>query len=89
MCIRDSFRYNAGLATKITGSTVDVSMPFVPGGEFHAYTLREPVGVCGLIVPWNFPLLMASFKLAPALAAGNTVILLSLIHISEPTRQVR
>lgn len=71
----DIFRYNAGLATKITGSTVDVSMPFVPGGEFHAYTLREPVGVCGLIVPWNFPLLMASFKLAPALAAGNTVIL--------------
>ena len=50
-------------------------MPFVPGGEFHAYTLREPVGVCGLIVPWNFPLLMAAFKLAPALAAGNTVIL--------------
>ncbi|MGW0037682.1 aldehyde dehydrogenase family protein [Gordonia sp. NPDC003376] len=71
----DIFRYNAGLATKITGSTVDVSMPFVPGGEFHAYTLREPVGVCGLIVPWNFPLLMAAFKLAPALAAGNTVIL--------------
>lgn len=71
----DIFRYNAGLATKITGTTVDVSMPFVPGGEFHAYTLREPVGVCGLIVPWNFPLLMASFKLAPALAAGNTVIL--------------
>ncbi|MEO9327808.1 aldehyde dehydrogenase family protein [Gordonia aurantiaca] len=71
----DIFRYNAGLATKITGTTVDVSMPFVPGGEFHAYTLREPVGVCGLIVPWNFPLLMAAFKLAPALAAGNTVIL--------------
>lgn len=71
----DIFRYNAGLATKIFGSTVNVSMPFVPGGEFHAYTLRDPVGVCGLIVPWNFPLLMASFKLAPALAAGNTVIL--------------
>ena len=50
-------------------------MPFAPGAEFHAYTLREPVGVCGLIVPWNFPLLMAAFKLGPALAAGNTVIL--------------
>lgn len=71
----DIFRYNAGLVTKINGTTVNVSMPFVPGGEFHAYTLREPVGVCGLIVPWNFPLLMASWKLAPALAAGNTVIL--------------
>ncbi|CAG7585052.1 aldehyde dehydrogenase family protein [Rhodococcus opacus] len=71
----DIFRYFAGWATKIEGSTVNVSMPFVPGGQFHAYTLREPVGVCGLIVPWNFPLLMAAFKLAPALAAGNTVIL--------------
>ena len=71
----DIFRYYAGWATKIEGSTINVSMPFAPGGEFHGYTLREPVGVCGLIVPWNFPLLMAAFKLAPALAAGNTVIL--------------
>lgn len=71
----DVFRYYAGWATKIEGSTVNVSMPFTPVGEFHAYTLREPVGVCGLIVPWNFPLLMAAWKLAPALAAGNTVIL--------------
>ena len=71
----DIFRYYAGWATKIEGSTINVSMPFAPGGEFHAYTLREPVGVCGLIVPWNFPLLMAAFKLGPALAAGNTVIL--------------
>lgn len=71
----DVFRYYAGWATKIEGSTVEVSMPFAPGAQFHAYTLREPVGVCGLIVPWNFPLLMASWKLAPALAAGNTVVL--------------
>ncbi|WP_158726798.1 aldehyde dehydrogenase family protein [Tomitella fengzijianii] len=71
----DVFRYYAGWATKIEGSTVNVSMPFAPGGQFHAYTLREPVGVCGLIVPWNFPILMAAWKLAPALAAGNTVIL--------------
>ncbi|WP_182348822.1 aldehyde dehydrogenase family protein [Tomitella gaofuii] len=71
----DVFRYYAGWATKIEGSTINVSMPFAPGGQFHAYTLREPVGVCGLIVPWNFPILMAAWKLAPALAAGNTVIL--------------
>ncbi|MCW0192597.1 MAG: aldehyde dehydrogenase family protein [Rhodococcus sp.] len=71
----DVFRYYAGWATKIEGSTVNVSMPFSPDGEFHAYTLREAIGVCGLIVPWNFPLLMSSWKLAPALAAGNTVIL--------------
>ncbi|TVT23545.1 aldehyde dehydrogenase family protein [Amycolatopsis rhizosphaerae] len=71
----DVFRYYAGWATKIEGSTVNVSMPFVPDGQFHAYTLREPVGVCGQIIPWNFPLLMASWKIAPALAAGNTVVL--------------
>ncbi|WP_135453272.1 aldehyde dehydrogenase family protein [Mycobacterium sp. DL99] len=71
----DVFRYYAGWCTKIEGTTVDVSMPFVPGDQFHAYTLREPVGVCGLIVPWNFPILMAAWKLAPALAAGNTVVL--------------
>ncbi|OBK83602.1 aldehyde dehydrogenase family protein [Mycolicibacter sinensis] len=72
----DAFHYYAGWATKIGGSTVNVSMPLAPPeAQFHAYTLREPVGVCGLIVPWNFPLLMAAWKLAPALAAGNTVIL--------------
>ncbi|WP_280833623.1 aldehyde dehydrogenase family protein [Mycolicibacterium frederiksbergense] len=71
----DVFRYYAGWCTKIEGTTVNVSMPFVAGGQFHAYTLREPVGVCGLIVPWNFPILMAAWKLAPALAAGNTVVL--------------
>ncbi|WP_024795913.1 aldehyde dehydrogenase family protein [Tomitella biformata] len=71
----DVFRYYAGWATKLEGTTVPVSMPFAPDKQFHAYTTREPVGVCGLIVPWNFPLLMASWKLAPALAAGNTVIL--------------
>ncbi len=72
----DVFRYYAGWATKIEGSTINVTMPFAPpGSEFHAYTLREPVGVCGQIIPWNFPLLMAAWKLAPALAAGNTVVL--------------
>jgi acyl-CoA reductase-like NAD-dependent aldehyde dehydrogenase len=64
------FRYYAGWATKIEGATIPVSVP----NQF-VYTLREPVGVVGLIIPWNFPLVMAAWKLAPALAAGNTVIL--------------
>ncbi|UQE74494.1 MULTISPECIES: aldehyde dehydrogenase family protein [unclassified Gordonia (in: high G+C Gram-positive bacteria)] len=71
----DVWRYNAGLATKITGSSITPSMPFSPDGQFHAYTRRESLGVCGQIVPWNFPILMATWKLAPALAAGNTVVL--------------
>ncbi|MBN9636849.1 MAG: aldehyde dehydrogenase family protein [Actinobacteria bacterium] len=69
------FYYYAGWATKIEGRTVPVSVPWVPGGKFHAFTLREPVGVCAQITPWNFPLVMAAFKVAPALACGNTVIL--------------
>ena len=63
------FYYNAGAATKLEGSTIPVS------GPFFNYTLREPIGVVGLIVPWNFPLLIASRKVAPALAAGNCVVL--------------
>jgi betaine-aldehyde dehydrogenase len=63
------FDYYAGAANKIFGQTIPVSKPGID------LTLREPIGVCGLIVPWNFPLLMASWKLGPALAAGNTVIL--------------
>ena len=69
------FYYYAGWTTKIEGRTIPVSVPWAPGGRFHAYTLREPVGVCAQIVPWNFPLVMAAFKVAPALACGNTVIL--------------
>jgi len=67
--VAEVFRYYAGWATKIHGETVPVRGPF-----FH-YTLREPLGVIAAIVPWNFPLLLASWKLAPALAAGNTVVL--------------
>jgi phenylacetaldehyde dehydrogenase len=67
----DMFRYMGGWATKITGSTIPLSMP----GDYLSYTLREPVGVVGQIIPWNFPLLMAAWKLAPALAAGCTVVL--------------
>jgi acyl-CoA reductase-like NAD-dependent aldehyde dehydrogenase len=65
----ENFEYFAGWATKIEGETIPV-----PGRMFN-YTLREPLGVCGQIIPWNFPLLMAAWKLAPALAAGNTVVL--------------
>lgn len=65
----ENFEYFAGWATKIEGETIPV-----PGKMFN-YTLREPLGVCGQIIPWNFPLLMAAWKLAPALAAGNTVVL--------------
>ena len=72
---RDYFRYMAGWATKIEGSTIDVSIGGRPGGAFQAYTRREPVGVVAQIIPWNFPLAMAAWKLGPALAAGCTCVL--------------
>jgi phenylacetaldehyde dehydrogenase len=68
----DLFRYMAGWATKIEGNTIPIS---AHGAKFLAYTLREPVGVVGQIIPWNFPLMMASWKLGPALAAGCCVVL--------------
>ena len=71
----DLFRYMAGWATKVEGNTIPISVPYAPGAKFLAYTLREPVGVVGQIIPWNFPLLMAAWKLGPALATGNTVVL--------------
>ncbi len=71
----DMFHYMAGWATKIEGNTLSLSVPYMPGANFHSYTLREPVGVVGQIIPWNFPLLMAAWKLAPALATGCTVVL--------------
>ncbi len=67
----ETLRYNAGWAGKITGDTIPASLP----GNFHSYTIREPVGVVGAIIPWNFPLAMAVAKLGPALAAGCTVVL--------------
>src|SRR3989441_2002182 len=71
----DMFRYMAGWATKIEGNTIPISVPYTPGAKYLAYTLREPVGVVGQIIPWNFPLLMAAWKLGPALATGCTVVL--------------
>src|ERR1700726_1078332 len=71
----DMFRYMAGWATKIEGNTIPLSVPYTPGAKYFSYTLREPVGVVGQIIPWNFPLLMAAWKLGPALASGCTVVL--------------
>ncbi len=67
-----TFRYMSGWATKLEGNTIPIS---APGAKYFAYTLRDPVGVVGQIIPWNFPLIMASWKLAPALAVGCTVVL--------------
>jgi aldehyde dehydrogenase (NAD+) len=66
----ECFEYYAGWPTKITGDVITPSS----GGEALVYTLREPIGVCGQIIPWNFPLQMLAWKVAPALAAGNTVV---------------
>ncbi|HEY3083837.1 MAG TPA: aldehyde dehydrogenase family protein [Candidatus Dormibacteraeota bacterium] len=66
-----TFRYYAGWITKLDGATQQISLP----GKYLSYTLREPVGVVGQIIPWNFPLLMAAWKVAPALACGNSVVL--------------
>ena len=79
------FRYYAGWATKIEGKYLPVS-----SGNFLAYTRHEPVGVCAGIIPWNYPLMMAGWKLAPALACGNTMIIkpaeqtpLSMLRLAE------
>ncbi|MFN3944232.1 MAG: aldehyde dehydrogenase family protein [Allosphingosinicella sp.] len=68
-----TLRYMAGWATKISGEHIEPAG--VPAGTMHAYVRREPIGVCAQIVPWNFPLMMAVQKIAPALAAGCTIVL--------------
>src|SRR5688500_13850387 len=65
----ECFEYYGGWSDKVMGETIPVK------GNYLTYTLREPIGVVAAIVPWNFPLLLASWKVAPALACGNTVIL--------------
>ncbi len=70
-----TFRYYAGWATKIEGETLDISQPQKGGRQNFAFTRREPVGVVAAIVPWNFPISIAAWKIAPALAAGCTVVL--------------
>ncbi len=87
----EMFRYMAGWATRLNGESIPVSSP----GNWHAYTLREPVGVVGQIIPWNFPLMMAAWKIAPALAAGCTIVLkpaeqtpLSALRLGELIQEV-
>jgi betaine-aldehyde dehydrogenase len=83
-----TFRYFAGWADKITGSTIPTAGYF--GAPTHSYTVREPVGVIGAIIPWNGPLMIAGWKMAPALAAGNTLVVkppedapLSILHLAR------
>lgn len=90
----DIFRYMGGWTTKISGKTFPLSVPYTPGASYFAYTSKEPVGVVGQIIPWNFPLLMAAWKLAPALAAGCTIVLkpaeqtpLSALRLGELIRE--
>ncbi|HEX4246738.1 MAG TPA: aldehyde dehydrogenase family protein [Pseudonocardia sp.] len=83
-----TFRHFAGWADKVTGSTIPTAGYF--GRPTHSYTVREPVGVIGAITPWNTPLMIAGWKIAPALAAGNTVVVkpaedapLSTLHLAK------
>ncbi len=69
------WRYMAGWPTKLEGQTLPISGTLVPGQEYVAFSQREPIGVIGAIIAWNFPLLLATWKTAPALAAGCTVVL--------------
>jgi len=71
----EHFRYYAGWADKIEGEVIPVAVPYAPKSRYLNYTLREPVGVVGQIIPWNFPLLMAAWKLGAALTCGCTVVL--------------
>lgn len=68
-------RYYAGLATKITGQTFDVSIAMPPGTKYTAYTRREPIGVVAGVTPWNFPMMIGLWKIMPALAAGCSIVL--------------
>lgn len=86
-----TYHYMAGWASKLNGEQIQLT----GGGDFHAYTLRQPVGVAGLILPWNFPQVLLSYKLAPALAAGCTVVIkpaeqtpLSTIRLAEIIEEV-
>jgi phenylacetaldehyde dehydrogenase len=94
-CTVEFLRYMAGWATKIEGRSLDLSFPAPPGKRVTAYTRREPVGVVAAIIPWNFPLLMAAWKLGPALAAGCTIVLkpaeetpLTALRLAELAEQV-
>src|SRR4029077_9526121 len=72
--VAEILRYMGGWTSKITGRTVPVGIG-IPGSRFFGYTAKEPVGVVGAIIPWNVPLMLAVWKLAPALAAGCTIVI--------------
>jgi phenylacetaldehyde dehydrogenase len=74
-CAIDCLRFMAGIPSKLNGSTLKPSVPFMPDSELFAFSNQIPVGVVGAIVPWNFPTLLLTWKIAPALAAGCTVVL--------------
>ncbi|HDO6855631.1 aldehyde dehydrogenase family protein [Klebsiella pneumoniae] len=74
-CTLNWMRYTAGLTTKISGRTLDVSIPFPQGARYQAWTKKEPVGVVAGIVPWNFPLMIGMWKVMPALAAGCSIVI--------------
>lgn len=91
----ETFRYYAGYASKIKGETIDLGPDKKSGGELFSYTTKEPVGVVGAITPWNAPIMVTSWKLAPALAAGCTIVLkpaedscLVALRLAELSRQV-
>ncbi|WP_395490926.1 aldehyde dehydrogenase family protein [Cedecea davisae] len=73
-CTLNWMRYTAGLTTKISGQTLDVSIPMPEGARYQAWTRKEPIGVVAGIVPWNFPLLIGMWKVMPALAAGCSIV---------------
>lgn len=90
----DYMRYMAGWTTKIEGQTLDVSMPMPQGASFNAYTRREPAGVVAGIVPWNFPMMIALWKVMPALACGCSVVIkpadetpLTALRVAELARE--
>ena len=74
-CTLNWMRYTAGLTTKITGKTLDLSIPMPQGARYQAWTRKEPVGVVAGIVPWNFPLMIGMWKVMPALAAGCSIVI--------------
>ena len=74
-CTLNWMRYTAGLTTKITGKTLDLSIPLPQGARYQAWTRKEPVGVVAGIVPWNFPLMIGMWKVMPALAAGCSIVI--------------
>lgn len=89
-CTLNWMRYTAGLTTKISGRTLDVSIPFPQGARYQAWTKKEPVGVVAGIVPWNFPLMIGMWKVMPATAAGCSIVIkpsettpLTLLRVAE------